>query len=97
MFIQLINLLRTNLDPVQIEYWQREWTTTALRAFTVRIHATGCSLRDTAAVLRCFGVEHSVQATFQWVNRLSDRVSDRCRLCRRRVAIDETAVNINGE
>jgi putative transposase len=63
----------------------------------VRLHATGCSLRETAAILRCFGVERSFQAIFQWVHRLSDSVPDPPSAKPTRVAVDEIAVKIDGE
>jgi putative transposase len=63
----------------------------------VRLHATGCSLRETAVILRCFAVERSFQAIFQWVHRLSVSVSDPPSAKPTRVAVDETAVKINGK
>ena len=38
-----------------------------------------------------------VSSSFQWVHRLSDSVSDPPKATPRRVAVDETAVKINGE
>jgi len=49
---------------------------TSVRAFDVRLHATGCSLRETQAILRLFGVQRSHQAIFQWVHRVTDSVPD---------------------
>jgi putative transposase len=54
----------------------RRFLGTPVRAFAVRLHATGCSLGETAAILRCFGVERSFQAILQWVHRMSDSVPD---------------------
>ncbi len=70
---------------------------TPVRAFAVRLHATGCSLRETKAILALFDVERSHQAIFQWVHRLSDSVSDPPTAEPSRVAVDEIAVKINGE
>jgi putative transposase len=95
--MKLADLLRTNLDTAQLECWQRERTATPVRAFAVRLHAIGCSLRETAAILRCFGVDRSFQAIFQWVHRLSDSVPGPPSAKPTRVAVDETAVKINGE
>ncbi|MCO8268962.1 IS6 family transposase, partial [Haloferax sp. AB510] len=70
---------------------------TPVRAFAVRLHAAGLSLRETEAILQLLGLERSFQAAFQWVHRLSDSVSDPPKATPRRVAVDETAVKINGE
>ncbi|QIB76516.1 IS6 family transposase [Halogeometricum borinquense] len=70
---------------------------TPVRAFAVRLHATGCSLRETKEILRLFGVERSHQAIFQWVHRVSDSVDDPPTAKPSRVAVDETAIKINGE
>lgn len=55
------------------------------------------SLRKIEAILYLLGVERSFQAIFQWVHRLFDSVSDPSTAQPRRVAVDETAVKINGE
>ncbi len=44
------------------ESWERERTVTPVWAFAVRLHATGCSLRETQVILRLLGVERSHQA-----------------------------------
>lgn len=44
------------------ETWERERTATPVRAFAVRLHATGCLLRETQAILRSLAVERSHQA-----------------------------------
>jgi len=79
------------------ECWERERTATPVRAFAVRLHATGCSLRETKEILRLFGVDRSHQAIFQWVHRISDSVGDPPEAQPKRVAVDETAIKINGE
>ncbi len=67
-------LLTETLDTANIECWEREWTATPVRAFAVRLHATGCSLRETQEILRLFGVERSHQAIWQWVHQIADSV-----------------------
>jgi transposase-like protein len=47
------------------ECWKRERTATPVRAFAVRLYATGRSLRETAAILRSIGVERSHQAIWE--------------------------------
>jgi putative transposase len=79
------------------ETWERERTATPVRAFAVRLHATGCSLRETTTILAELGVERSHQAVWQWVHRMADSVSDPPTAKPSRVAVDETAVKINGE
>ena len=90
-------LLRESLDTANLECWERERTATPVRALAVRLHATGCSLRETQAILRLFGVQRSHQAIFQWVHRVADSVPDPPEAQPKRVAVDETAVKINGE
>jgi putative transposase len=41
------------------ETWERERTATPVRAFAVRLDATGCSLREITSILAEFGVERS--------------------------------------
>jgi len=79
------------------EPWERERTATPVRAFAVRLHATGCSLRGTTTIPAELGVERSHGAVWSGVHRLADSGRDPRRLRRRRVAVDETAVKINGE
>ncbi len=93
----LSNLLKESLDTATLECWQRERTATPVRAFAVRLHAAGLSLRETEAILHLLGVDRSFQAIFQWVHRLADSVSDPPSAQPKRVAVDETAVKINGE
>ncbi|ELZ88824.1 transposase [Haloferax elongans ATCC BAA-1513] len=70
---------------------------TPVRAFAVQLHATGCSLRETKQILRYLGVERSHQAVWQWVHRLADSGHNPPEATPKRVAVDETAVKINGE
>ncbi|WP_042664295.1 IS6 family transposase [Haloferax sp. ATB1] len=79
------------------ETWERERTATPVRAFAVQLHATGCSLRETKQILRYLGVERSHQAVWQWVHRLADSGHNPPEATPKRVAVDETAVKINGE
>ena len=95
--MQLANLLRETLDTATLECWQRERTATPVRAFAVRLHAAGCSLRETAAILELLGVERTHGAVWSWVHRLADSVGDPPSATPTRVAVDETAVRINGE
>jgi putative transposase len=59
-------LLSETLETANLECWENERTATPVRAFAVRLHATGCSLRETKEILRLFGVNRSHQAIFQW-------------------------------
>ena len=79
------------------ETWVRERTANALTGIAVRLYATGCSLRDTTSILAALGVERSHGAVWNWVRRLADNVPDPPSAQPTRVAIDETAVKINGE
>jgi len=45
-------LLTETLDTTNIECWERERTATPVRVFAVRLHTTGCSLRETQEILR---------------------------------------------
>ncbi|UHH24955.1 IS6 family transposase [Halobacterium noricense] len=95
--MKLANLLSECFGADLEETWERERTATPVRAFAVRLHATGCSLRETTTILAELGVERSHQAVWQWVHRLADSVSDPPTASPSRVAVDETAVKINGE
>ncbi|EMA70387.1 integrase catalytic subunit [Halorubrum kocurii JCM 14978] len=57
-------LLTETLETANLEFWERERTATPVRAFAVRLHVTGCSLRETQEILLLFGVERSHQAIF---------------------------------
>lgn len=95
MLIQ--ELLREALETANLECWERERAETPVKAFAVRLHAAGCSLRETREILRLFGVDRSHQAIFQWVHRVSDNVGDPPEVQPKRVAVDETVIKINGE
>ena len=93
----LADLLSTSFAADLEESWERERTATSVRAFAVRLHATGCSLRETTSILAELGVERSHGAVWNWVHRIADSVSDPPTAQPSRVAVDETAVKINGE
>ncbi|WP_082146656.1 IS6 family transposase [Halostagnicola sp. A56] len=93
----LSDLLRKSYTAEFDECWERERTATLARVFAVRLHSTGCSIRETQAILRLVGVERSHQAIWYWVHRLADSVPDPPRASPSRVAVDETAVKINGD
>ncbi|AHG02011.1 hypothetical protein HALLA_01545 (plasmid) [Halostagnicola larsenii XH-48] len=93
----LVDLLSECYAAEFDEAWERERTATPVRMFAIRLHATGCSLRETQAILRFIGVERSHQAIWNWVHRLADSVPDPPTAKPSQVAIDETAVKINGD
>ncbi|MFP9062629.1 IS6 family transposase [Natrialbaceae archaeon A-chndr2] len=93
----LVDLLNESYAAEFDECWERERTATPVRVFAVRLHTTGCSLREIQAILRLIGVERSHQAIWQWVHRLADSVPDPPTAKPSRVAVDETAVKINGD
>ena len=93
----LADLLSETFETDIEECWERERTATPVRAFAVRLHATGCSLRETTTILAELGVERSHGAVWNWVHRIADSVPDPPSAQPTRVAVDETAVKINGE
>jgi putative transposase len=94
--MSLADLLEKDYNDELDEYWERERTATPIRAFAVWLHATGCSLGETGAILASLGVERSHQVIFQWIHRLTDISSDSPTASPSRVGIDETTVRING-
>ena len=95
--MSLADLLSQYFAADYEECWERERTASPVRAFAVRLHAAGLSLRETEAVLRILGVKRSFQAIHQWVHRVADSGGDPPMAQPRRVGVDETAVKINGE
>ncbi|PCR90376.1 IS6 family transposase [Natrinema ejinorense] len=93
----LADLLSESYATDLEESWENERTATPVRAFAVRLHQTGCSLRETTTILAELGVERSHGAVWNWVHRLSDSGCDPPTATPSRVAVDETAVKINGE
>jgi len=93
----LADLLSESLAADYQECWERERTATPVRVFAVQLHATGCSLRETQEILRLLGVQRSHQAVWQWVHQLADSGHNPPEAQPKRVAVDETAVKINGE
>ncbi len=77
--------------------WENERTATPVRAFAVRLPQTGYSLRETTTIHAELGVERSHGAVWNWVHRLADSGRDSPTASPSRVAVDETAVKINGE
>jgi putative transposase len=86
--------LTVTLEPDPLDCWAEESTASALRALAVRLHASGLSLRETAAALETFGVTRSHQAVFQWVHRVAEEAPDPPTASPSRVAVDETAITI---
>ena len=95
--MSLADLLSKSFAAEFKECWERERTATPVRTFAVRFHAIGCSLRETEVILRLLDVQRSHQAIWQWVHRLADSVSYPPSAQPTRVAVNETAVKINGE
>ncbi|QCW05090.1 IS6 family transposase (plasmid) [Natrinema pallidum] len=93
----LADLVSESYDADLEESWENERTATPVRAFAVRLHQTGCSLRETTTILAELGVERSHGAVWNWVHRLVDSGCDPPEAQLKRVAVDETAVKINGE
>jgi len=93
----LADLLSERYEPDLEETWENERTATPVRAFAVRLHQTGCSLRETTTILAELGVQRSHGAVWNWVHRISDSGCDPPEAQPKRVAVDETAVKINGE
>ena len=46
-------LLRETLETTNLECWERERTATPVRAFAVRLHATGCSFEKHKKFFDC--------------------------------------------
>ncbi|WP_254547290.1 IS6 family transposase [Halomarina pelagica] len=90
-------LLRETLETANLECWEREGTATPVRAFAVRLHQAGCSLRETTTVFAELGVERSHGAVWNWMDPLADSRHDPPEAQPKRVAVDETAVTINSE
>ncbi|MDJ1433070.1 IS6 family transposase [Halostagnicola sp. A-GB9-2] len=93
----LADLLSERYEVDLEESWENDRTATPVRAFAVRLHQTGCSLRETTTILAELGVKRSHGAVWNWVHRLSDSGRDPLEAKPKRVAVDETAVKINGE
>jgi putative transposase len=93
----LADLLSESYEADLEESWENERTATPVRAFAVRLHQTGCSLRETTTILAELGAERSHGAVWNWVHRLADSGRDPPTASPSRVAVDETAVKINGE
>jgi putative transposase len=93
----LADLLSENYDLDLKEFWENEQTATPIRAFAVCLHQISCSLRETTTILAELGVERSHGAVWSRVHRLADSGCDPPEAQPKRVAVNETAVRINGE
>ncbi len=93
----LADLLSESYEPYFEECWENERTATPVRAFAVRLHQTGCSLRETTTILAELSVQRSHGAVWNWVHRLANSGRDPPEAQPKRVAVDETAIKINGE
>ncbi len=89
--------LRESYDTDLDEVWENERTATPVRAFAVRPHQTGCSVREKDMILAELVVERSHRVVWNWVHRIADRGSDPPTAQPLRIAVDETAVKNNGE
>jgi len=86
----LADLLSDCYDADLEETWENERTANALMGVAVRLHETGCSLRETTTILAELGVERSHGAVWNWVHRLDDSDCDPPEAQPKRVAVDET-------
>jgi putative transposase len=93
----LADLLSKSYDADLNESWGNERTATPVRAFAVRLHQTGCSIREITTILAESGVERSRGAVWNRVYRLADSGCDPPEAQPKRAAVDETAVEIDGE
>ena len=93
----LADLLSESYDADLEESWENERTATSVRAFAVRLHQTGCSLRETTTILSELGIECSHAAIWNWTHTLSDAQSDPPTAEPSRVAVDETQIEVDGE
>ena len=94
----LSDLLNETSEAVDTDCWDRERTAT-LRAFAVRLHSAGLSLRETVTILDLLDVDRSHGAVWDWTHRLADDQDDppRSIYTPQRVAVDETAIQIGSE
>ncbi len=72
----LADLLSKSYAADLKESWENERTAIPVRAFAVRVHAAGCSLRETQEILRLLGVKWSHQVIWQWIHRPADSIRD---------------------
>ena len=93
----LSDLLGETLETPDSDCWDRERTATPVRAFAVRLHSARLSLRETMAILDLLGVDRPHGAVWGWTHRLADDQDDPPRSTPRRVAVDETAIQIGTE
>ena len=92
--MNLHELLAETVETPSSEHWAEESTASALRALAVRLHSSGLSLWETAVALESIGLRRSHQAVFQWVHRVGEEVPDPPWSRPRRVAVDETAIEV---
>ncbi|GAB7120045.1 hypothetical protein JCM9743_25100 [Natrinema sp. JCM 9743] len=72
----LADLLSESYDADLEEFCENEWTATTVWAFAVRLHQTGCSLRETTTILAELGIECTHVAVWNGVHRLADSGCD---------------------
>ncbi len=72
----LEELLNESLQAEYNDVWECERTATPVRAFAVRLHAAGLSVREKAVFLEFLGVDRSHQATWPWKEWLADSAPD---------------------
>ena len=81
------------VQPIRTRSVQRK----PVGAFAVRLHATGCTLREIITIFAELGVERSHEVVWNWVHQLADSASDPPSVSPMRVTVNETAVKSNGE
>ncbi|EMA41764.1 transposase [Halobiforma nitratireducens JCM 10879] len=82
-------------DWIELGFVERERTPRRLMELGIRLHLAGLSLSNTISELEKFGVERSLKAVHDWVQKAdlqpaSDASPDH-------VAVDETVIRINGQ
>jgi transposase-like protein len=93
----LADLLRETLDVDCEDVWENERTPTPVRAFGVRLHLMGLSVREVAAVLELLGGGRSHGAVWNWTHGLAEAQADPPTAEPSRVAVDEKQIEVDGE
>jgi transposase-like protein len=95
--MQLADLLKERLDVDAQVVWENERTPTPVRVFGVRLHSMGLSLREIVVVLDWLDIDRTHGAVWNWTHKLADSQRDPPTAEPSRIAVDETAVEVDGE
>ena len=90
-----INRLNGGSDAIELDFVEREATSTEMMELAIHFHLGGLSLSNTVSILDRFGVNRARSTVHNWVQKAD--LEPRGGRAPAQIALDETVVKVNGD